>query len=301
MKEQISSVVPRKEEGKKREKDVASTQEAFHIRHSKSSYETYTKQDISGDEGFNPDDQEYPDLNKEGQELAQKEAENFFENLNPEKDILFFASSNEARALATADTYRREAIKRGFEIIKPEKTNLKLSDEETDGYVRMSSMLSLNPRNYNEHSIFIDIPESIQNEIADTMEGKEKERWLKARAIINNAPEELRKRGFGPVYNEYADQIKEIFPNVKSAKQIEKRFQNILKLAKWGMEKAKEAGLDKNTKILGFGHENYPIPLLNKYFENGDTANCEALKIEVSGEKKFEITKDGENKVVELE
>jgi len=118
--------------------------EASYIRHSSSNYETYIKQAQRGDKGFNPNDQEYPDLNEKGIELAQEKAKEFFNALDPEKDILFFASSNEARALATAEVYRQEAIKRGFEIIKPSKTNLELSEEQTDGYVRVSNMPSLN-------------------------------------------------------------------------------------------------------------------------------------------------------------
>ena len=265
---------------------------AYYIRHSVSDYNTYVMQKERGDKGFDPRDQKFPDLSEKGIELAERMAEEFFDRLDSKKDILFFASSNEARALATGNIYRKEAEKRGFEIIKPEKTNLELSKEEkesgkadlheeTDGYIRMSSMLSLNPRVYAEHSIFVaGLPSFVQKLIAESLPAEEGKKWLQAREIINNAPDEIKKKGFGEVYHRYADQVKELFPNVKNAEQMEKRFQNIVKLARWGMEKAKAAGLEKNLKILGFGHENYASPVLEKYFGDREMSNCEALKIE---------------------
>lgn len=286
--------------------------EAFHIRHSASRYDTYVKQKVRGDKGFDALDQTFPDLSDKGIELAKKEAEKFFDGLNPEKDILFFASSNEARTFGTANIYREEAKKRGFEIITPDKTNAprftdsdgenKSFDERTEGQIRMSSMLSLNPRDYREHAVFVaGLPEEIQKINADKYENEEERvNWLRARAIINEDRKGVASQGFGAVYNAYADEVKEYLPKVKNAEQMERRFQNILRLAEWGINKAKEAGLEKNLKILGFGHENYPMSTLKKYFEDGNMANCEALKIEVPEDGKYKITMRGELKEVEM-
>ncbi|EKE11291.1 MAG: hypothetical protein ACD_15C00111G0020 [uncultured bacterium] len=285
---------------------------ASYIRHSASNYDTYVMQKDRLDKKFDPRDQKFPDLSSKGLELAENKAEEFFRNLDPEKDVLFFASSNEARTLATANIYRQEAERRGFEIIKPTKTNLEQSPEdkeagktdlheETDGYVRMSSMLSLNPRDYIEHSIFVaGLPQFIQDSIADRLPEELRVKWRQAREIINNAPADVKKGGFGEVYHRYADQIKELFPNVRNAEQMEKRFQNILKLAKWGMDKAKEAGLEKNLKILGFGHENYASPVLEKYFGDRDMANCEALGIEAVSEDEMSLERRGEKAEISL-
>ncbi len=273
---------------------------AHYIRHSASNYKTIIKQKEAGMKGFDPKDQVFPDLSEPGIELAKKEAEEFFQGLDSEKDVLFFASSNEARALATADIYRQEAKKRNFEIMKPGKTNLALSDKETDGYVRMSSMLSLNPRSYLEHSIFVSsLPEVVQKSIAEKLPEELRERWLAAREIINNAPDEIKKGGFGTVYHTYADQIKKLFPDVRNAEQMEKRFQHIVELAQWGMEKAKESGLEKNLKILGFGHENYASPVLEKYFGDHSMKNCEALNIKTATDGKMELERRGEKSELE--
>lgn len=278
---------------------------AHYIRHSVSNYETYIKQKVEGKIAFDSKDQIFPDLSEKGIELARDKAEEFFRGLDPQKDILFFASSNEARALATANIYRQEAEVRGFDIMKPTETNFELSDKEkeagktdlngeADGYIRMSSMLSLNPRNYLEHSIFVaGLPEVVQKSIAERLPEDLKSRWLKAREIINNAPTEVKKKGFGEVYHLYANQIKELFPDVRNAEQMEKRFQNIVKLAKWGMEKAKENNLQKNLKILGFGHENYVSPVLEKYFNDREMENCEVLKIEETTDGEMELERKG--------
>jgi hypothetical protein len=298
-------------EAGKEERDDDKQHSAHYIRHSASNYETIKKQKGEGKKSFDPKEQTFPDLSEPGIELAEKEAEKFFQGLDPEKDVLFFASSNEARALATANIYRQEAVKRGFDIIKPTKTNFELSEEEkgagktdlhgeTDGYIRMSSMLSLNPRSYLEHSIFVTgLPEEVQKSIAKKLPEDLKDRWLAAREIINNAPAEIKKGGFGAVYHTYADRIKELFPDIRNAEQMEKRFRHIVELVQWGIEKAEKSGLVKNLKILGFGHENYTSSVLERYFGDHNLKNCEALKIEAAIDGKMELERRGEK--VELD
>jgi hypothetical protein len=100
------------------------------------------------------DNNETPDLPESGVELAKEKAKEFFENLDPEKDILFFASSNEARALETANIYREIAKEKGFEIVRPENSRSGLSEELSDGDIRVVKILSIYP--YGETNAVID-------------------------------------------------------------------------------------------------------------------------------------------------
>ncbi len=266
--------------------------EVIGTRHSKSNYETYIRDKSAGKKEFDPRDQIYPDLSETGIELAQKEAAVFFDNLDPKKDKLFFISSNEARAIATADIYRQEALSRGFEIIKPGKTNSELSDRETDGYVRVSRALSLNPKNYALHSIFVaSLPEKVQKIIADELPENIKEKWLEARKIINNAPEELKKKGWGEMFYQYSDQVQEIFPDIKSSKDLERQFNTIVKLIQWGKDKFSESNMDGNMKVLGFGHENYVASILDKKLGEHEIGNCESIIININDEMGVDVKK----------
>ena len=117
------------------------------VRHSISSYKTYGKLVASENPTgkFNPDEQVTPDLPEKGIDLAKQEAEKYFASLDLQKDIIFFASSNEARALETANIFRQVAHEKGFEIIKPEKSRSKLSDEIADSEIRVLKNLSIYP------------------------------------------------------------------------------------------------------------------------------------------------------------
>ncbi len=263
--------------------------EVFGTRHSKSNYETYISQKEGGEKKFDPENQAYPDLSKEGLKLAREKAIEFFNRLNPESDKLFFISSNEARAIATADIYRQEAMARGFEVIKPGKTNSKLADKETDGYIRTSRALSLNPDDYALHSIFAPLPREIQKIIADNLPEEKREKWLQAREIINNAPPEIAKKGWGELFFHYSDKIKEIFPNIKSSEDLEKQFKSITKLIKWGKDKVTESGIKGNVKVLGFGHENYVASILDKRLGDRNIANCESIIVDANNDNDFDI------------
>lgn len=257
--------------------------EAFFTRHSKSTYKTYGKMVSSEDptKPFDPENQEVPDLPEAGVKLAREKAGEFFAGLNPENDILFFASSNEARALETASIYRNVAKERGFEIIKPEKNRSGLSEELSDGDIRVVQTLSIYPSG--ETNAVID---NVFNSPArrgdinwEKIDPELKKRFDEASKII-----EADDRGvFGANFAVHSEKVKEIFPEIKTAReQFDTRFQNIIRLIKFGIKKAQESGLKKNIKILGFGHENYMMYALKKYFEEEGIANCETVQFEVS-------------------
>ena len=133
------------ESNKGSEKKAEKKHSASFIRHSRASYKTYS--DILASEeplkDFDPEKQSFPDLSEAGIELATKEAEKFFDTLDPVKDSLFFASSDQARALETANIYRQVAHARGFKVIKHENVRSKKSDEILRGEIRTFKNLSL--------------------------------------------------------------------------------------------------------------------------------------------------------------
>jgi len=131
-------------------KEIPSSEEredsAHFIRHSKSAYRTYEEiqKSESPEQQLDPEKQVTPDLPEAGIELAEQEADKFFEDLDPETDAIFFTSSNEARALETANIYRKAAHEKGFDIITPENTRGELAEEIGEGEIRVLKNLSLN-------------------------------------------------------------------------------------------------------------------------------------------------------------
>lgn len=263
-------------EDKKREDSIDFT------RHSKSAYRTYEKIFKSGDptSGFNKEEQVTPDLPEAGVEMARKEAEKFFDSLSPEKDVLFFASSNEARAVETANIYREIAHAKGFEVVKPEHARSKMSEDISSGEIRVLGELSI----YDSHdakNMLIDSVFNLANRDLinwDAVDPGLKAHYDEAVKIV----EADDQGGFGANMAKHGEKVKEIFPEIKTAEdQFKKKFQNLKRLAKFGIKKAKESGQEKNVRILTFGHENYVVYAIQNLFEEEGIKNCETMHIEV--------------------
>jgi hypothetical protein len=249
------------------------------IRHSVSSYKTYGKI-VSSDNPtgqFNPDEQVTPDLPEKGIELAKQEAEKYFAELDPQKDIVFFVSSNEARAVETANIFRQTAHEKGFEVVKPEHSRSMLSDNIAEGEIRVLQNLSIYPD---------DTSNSVLDGIFNPPARRGKVNWeavkdteLKARYDKASAIIEADDRGsFGANFAVHSEAIKQILPEITTAEELYKtQFQNLIKLLKFGIEKAKKAGLEKNVKIIAFGHENYLMLALEKMFQEDGIKNCEVI------------------------
>lgn len=267
------------------------------IRHSRAKYDTYGKIKKSENPRAEVDseDQLTPDLTEAGVNLAKEKAEAFFAELNPETDALFFVSSNEARALETANIYRQAAHAHGFEIIKPEHVRGELAEEIGEGEIRTLDRLSLNIKDTLMTSVF-----NPDNQLGSINWGAVDEdfkaKWAQARAIINSND----RGSYGANLFEHSEAIAKIFPELKTAKELyDTNFKQLVRLAEFGVNKAKESGMEKNIKILGFGHENYMTYAANKYFADHGIANCESLDINIDAAGSKTITKKGQT--VELE
>mgnify|MGYP001620184623 CR=1 FL=1 len=263
----------------------------FFTRHSKAGYKTYAEILKSDDPTapVDPERQVVPDLPEAGVELARDSAEEFLDTLDPETDQLFFASSNEARALETAAIYKEVAETKGFEIIKPEHVRGELAEEIGGGDIRVVDALSLNIKNNLLSSVFN--PSAHVGEVnLEALDPKTLTKWNEARAIIEAGDRD----SWGANFYEYGEEIQKIFPELKTSRELyETKFKNLLRLAEFGLKKAEESSLDKNIKILAFGHENYMGYALNKYFGEHEIKNCETLTIKPAGEN-LAINRRGE-------
>lgn len=259
--------------------------EVFFTRHSRSTYKTYGEMVSSEDptKSFEPENQSLPDLPEAGVELARQEAEKFFATLDNTKDILFFASSNEARAVETANIYRETAKEKGFEIVKPEQSRSGLSDTLAGGEIRIVKTLSIYPdKNTNAliDSVF-NPPAKRGNINWSVVDPELKRRFDEASKII----EADDQGSFGPNMAKHGEKIKEILPEIHTAEELfETNFKNIVRLIKFGIKKAAEANSEKKIKILAFGHENYLMYALEKYFHEEGINNCETIHFEQNGD-----------------
>ncbi|OGK12803.1 MAG: hypothetical protein A2W80_10420 [Candidatus Riflebacteria bacterium GWC2_50_8] len=105
-----------------------------------------------------------------------------------------------------------------------------------------------------------------------------KDKWDAARAIVSSDD----RGSWGSNFHAHSHEVKEIFPEIKTAEELyEGKFQNLMRLVKWADKKVRGSGLEKNVKILAFGHENYLVVALDRYFHEHNINNCETIRLKV--------------------
>ncbi len=265
-------------------------EDVYFIRHSKSGYKTYAgiEQSTNPRASFDPENQVTPDLTEEGIKLAKEKAGEFFDGLDPAQDKIFFVSSNEARALETANIYREVAHARGFEIIKPDKSGGAAAEQIGGGEVRTIENLSLNPKDTLVFNVFI--PEKLSRPINwDSVDEEFKRKWESAREIIKSDDQ----GSYGANLHRHSEAIKQIFPEIKTTQELHKKqFNNLLRLARWAEKKFKIK--ENRIKVVAFGHENYILQALDEYLQEHGINNCETIGLSL-GDDKSEITFRGKN------
>ncbi len=247
----------------------------YFIRHSKAKYSTYNEK-VMSDDPEGPVDYDNQIENDADIDFAKEKAQEFFNNLNPEKDTIFVVSSDEMRALETAKVYIDEAEKRDFEIIYHEKTNSETAKKMGDRKIRKINAISLGIKNALLGAVFN--PEKYLAEINwNAVSDETKEKWEKAREIINADD----KGSWGANFFHHSKEIKKIFPELDDAEETyQKQFLKMVRLAQFAQKKMEESGSEKNMKVLAFGHENYMAYALQKYFGEHEIGNCEAVSFE---------------------
>lgn len=257
-------------------------------RHSKATYKTYEK--IVGSENplapVDREDQVLPDVPEAGRELARQSAETLFESMNPETDVLYFVSSDEARALETANVYREVAHEQGFVVLRPEHVRGELAASIGEGEIRTVRQLSLNIDSTLFSSIFNPdrtLPAVNWEGIGEDKRDQIRKAWDNARAVIHSDDKGSWGANFFAHSEAVKDIFKEVYPRMQSAKEVyEGKFQNLIKLARFAHEKASEIK-GRNVKVLAFGHENYMGYALEKYFQDHEINNCESVTLEMEG------------------
>jgi hypothetical protein len=249
---------------------------ADYIRHSRAGYKTYGA--IVGSENptqpFDHNAQITPDLTSEGKVFAEQEARKYFERLDPNEDRLFFVSSNEARALETADVYRRVAHEKSFEVVKPMQARSEYAEVLADGEIRVLETLSLNSKNLVLDFIFN--PRAKKTINWEGVDPETKARFEKGAAIVEAGDQ----GAFGANFLKYSESVKQLVPEITSAVELyETKFKAMLRLLRWAEKKVAEEDMKgKRLKIMAFGHENALVHPLKEFFEEEGLNNCEVVE-----------------------
>lgn len=258
------------------EEETAAPLSVDYIRHSEAEYKTYTKALMESPAiPFDKNKQVVPDLAESGVELAQESAQKYFEKLDPQKTTLFFVSSNEARAIETANIYKTVAKIKGFNVLTPEHSRSQVSDEIAGGEIRILNTLSLNYPNILAHIAFN--PAAYRTGINfDNVPTDEKERFEMATAIIDNDDQ----GSYSKNYEKHSDRIKSIYPEIKSSHDLyETEFSNMKHLLRFANKKTPANSSGQDIKILAFGHEDMLAEALKIKFNEDGIDNCEVLNI----------------------
>jgi len=249
------------------------------------------------------------DLPPEGLELAKTKAEEYFDKLNPETDALFFVSSDLVRAAETARIFLDVARERGFEIIKPRSNegNQKYknhAEEHGEGWIRKIDCLTLDHlENMMREFVFAQkdyLKEGIIN--PDAVSEETKEMWVRARKIMEEGGIE---DTWGKNYVKFAEKLEKegIFLDVLSAEQVYKsKFFNMARLVKFAEKKMREQNPKKNTRVLGFSHENSFLHFLNENFGE-HMQYCENISFEPEGSEPDDnilVTAKGKTKKMKI-
>lgn len=241
----------------------------FFIRHSKATYASYAEK-INSD---NPEESldlknQLPDLPESGIELAEKSASEFLSKLDPEKDTIYVVSSNQMRALETAQIYAQKAQEMGFEVVE---NNIDGTNTSTK-LVRTLGSLSLDQDNLVVNYVFQ--PEKITTTINWAKVKPETiEKYNKAREIVMVDD----KGTWGANFHAHANKIKEIIPEIETPEELyNTQYKNLQRLADFARNKASGT---KKVNILAFGHENYMSVALEEETGNHSIGNTEAVEI----------------------
>lgn len=266
------------------------------IRHSKAGYKSFGEV-IGSDNPDRPIDtkeQITPDLTEAGIELARQEAGKVFSEMNPDTDAIFFASSDQARALETAKIYKDIAKEKGFTVITPEKHLNPLAEKMDEGDIRVIKSLSLNPESQLWAALFS--PPALLPQINwGSIDPETKSKWEEARKVVL----EDDRGNWGSNFAHYSDTLREhgLLPEkISTAEELFKtQFPQLLRLARFGAKKSEGGFEGKNVKIIAFGHENYLAKAFEEYFGEEGIQNCEVVNVQVDSDGSVEIERRGES------
>jgi hypothetical protein len=251
----------------------------FFIRHSLSTYQNMR----NVIQGQNPEGQidyqnQVYDVPPKGVELAEEKATEFLGQLDPEKDVIIFVSSNEARAIDTANVYRKLAKSMGFKMLHSYAGGCDYALVSGEGEIWVLDALCLNPKNVLLHSIYNSNPSKVFSIDWKIVREKTREAWNVARKIIESDD----RGSWGANFAAHSKAVKEILksvnPNEMSVEDLDQNnFRYFIRLVSTIRPNSCPNGV-----IMAFGHENYVLVALEKYFKEHGIGNCEAMSFIVS-------------------
>ncbi len=276
------------------ERELQPNIEAHFVRHSQAFYQKVMDILSSNDpqRGINFEDQTFQDLTEKGIDLAKKEAEKFFETLNPEEDVVFFLSSSETRALNTADIYREEAHRRKIEVVRSQKAEDESMEGIGGGEIRTLKSLVPNTDNALIASVFAS-QEVVEEINWEAVPFELKEKWNEARNIVKKDYQS----SWGLNFLAHSEEVQKIFPELKNSQDLYKRdFQRLMRLLRFGARKTRELKPQKKIRIMVFGHEDYMVFAIKKHFQEMGIKNCEMVTFSVEGDQIKSRFRDKERK-----
>jgi hypothetical protein len=279
----------------------------FTIRHADALYQG--NEEIVASENpegpFVPIEQNFnSDLSLEGQELTKEKAKAFLSQFDPNKDSLYFASSNLIRARETASIFLTEAKSRGFEIIQAttapsHKIDQSIQEQLGGNEIRTMESLSLNIKNmlaefiFHQHNylnprdgegVHVFHPENVSLAM--------RELWEQGRKIIESDNKGTWGKNFLAhgakiqiLFDEYAkDHTDMQVPCITTAEDMNnikfRRMLREMKTVKGNMAEY-EKSHDKRIRVLAFSHENSFLYFLDKEFNQQGIDKLEAVGYDI--------------------
>lgn len=295
----------------------------FTIRHADARYQMNERIVASEtpEEPFVPGEQDLTsDLSPEGQQAAKEKAEVFLANFSPDRDALYFVSSNLVRARETAAIFLAVAKSKGFEIFQAAATPSNKVPAEIyaalgGNEIRTLESLSLNiknmlaefifhPQNYlhprEGEQVHVQYPDAVSPELQGL--------WEQGRNII----EADNKGTWGKNFLAHGERIKALFshfaeehansdvPEITTPEETHvTRFKAMLREMKTVKETLRtyEANHSKRVRVLAFTHENSLLHFLDKEFDRQGINNLEAIgydiAYDVAGHEHYMAAREG--------
>jgi broad specificity phosphatase PhoE len=223
------------------------------IRHSEAKYKTYLRLlEVNPCGSFDSIEHIYNDLTNNGTQLAETKAIKYFDACKD--DSIIFTSSNEARAIETANIFSGIASGKGFSV-----GNLLLKEELSVNpkMMLLNVIFSTNKQHGDLNINWNLVPNSVKSKYLSLRKDIEKEdtgSWMQN--VI-----------------QHSSLVTSIFPeNDLSLNEYRNQFnQAIRDLINLGLNNK------HSNRVLAFTHENVLAPIMADYFQSSDFHNCENI------------------------
>lgn len=269
---------------------------SFHvdiIRHSKSEYKNYELQRRSNPAEYLNYRNQVGDLSEDGEELAQKSAEEFAKSINPEKEIVVLITSREARAYNTAKIYLGVFDQNNIEVWNGIPSHQQIypvdfiDENEIDSRIVAARIPSLNYRNQasldklERHRTSLDIDDPRLSE-------KQRKDYLSARKVVESQESD---HSWGENYQTFQGSAPE-FGDIPTAKQNKLKILNGLEIIRRVSNSERTKSIEREQKkqfryvVITHEENMFDIKSVDKSLTDQDTIpNCGVLSFDMPSDK----------------